>query len=68
MAEARSLEAAAPGNVRPLSWEDLGAAGRAARLEDIDERQIAQARLNAYGPQPLSDIEWIWGSLSGDFH
>jgi hypothetical protein len=51
----------APGNVRILrTWENLDPAERAMIEEEIDERQRALDRLNAYGPQPRSDTEWFW--------
>jgi len=58
MVEARTLEVATKptlANVRNLgAWENLSPAERAMKEIEIDERQRAQARLNGYGPGPLS--------------
>jgi hypothetical protein len=63
LAEARAQANAvksAPGNVRiNLSLADE---------EEIYERQRAQARLNACGPQPRPDDDWWTYALLARFH
>jgi hypothetical protein len=68
LAEARAREdeakgSLAPSNVRLMrTWENLDPWERTLIENEIDARQRARARLDAYGPDPISDLDLYYGA------
>jgi len=68
LADVRAQEEAAnqplaPGNVKLLrTWENLAGWERQLIEAEVDARQRARARLDAFGPDPISDLELFYGA------